>query len=115
MSAATADDPNLHVPCGAVVNAAGPYAHHVNQLLGGGASLPPLENEIHAKAMLSDVEGAVPSDAPMMIYEDNVTLPWSEEEAEVEVSAVKLEVMAVMVVLVFLTFLSLNLTQHLTR
>ena len=82
VSAATADDPNLHVPCGAVVNAAGPYAHHVNQLLGGGASLPPLENEIHAKAMLSDVEGAVPSDAPMMIYEDDVTLPWSEEEAE---------------------------------
>lgn len=49
----TPDDPAMHMPCAAVVNAAGPYAAAVNALLApaasAGGSLPPLENEVHAK------------------------------------------------------------------
>ena len=40
----------------------------------------PLENEIHAKAVLRDALGAVPMEAPMMIWEDEIDLGWSDEE-----------------------------------
>ena len=36
--------------------------------------------QVHAKAVLRDVEGAVPDDAPMMIWDDEVALGWSAEE-----------------------------------
>ena len=39
-----------------------------------------LENEIHAKAVLRDALGAVPMEAPMMIWEDEIDLGWSDEE-----------------------------------
>ena len=96
-----------HIRCGAVVNCAGPFAASVNTLLlgaagadevGGGAPTPPpgtpvttsaasaasgplpLENEVHAKAVLRDPVGAVPQEAPMMIFEDEVSLPWTPDE-----------------------------------
>ena len=79
----TPDEAARHIACGAVVNAAGPYARHVGELLTSAAAPPlPLENEVHAKVMLRDDQGAVPPEAPMMIYEDDVTLPWSDEEAD---------------------------------
>lgn len=74
------------LPCSAVVNCAGPFASAVNELLlasggGGGSQLRlPLRNEVHAKAMLRDDLRAVPPTAPMMIWNDEVALPWSEEE-----------------------------------
>ena len=82
-----------HVPCSIVVNCAGPFAAEVNAMLvrasggaaaRGGTSLPalPLENEIHAKAMLRDPHGAVPMEAPMMIWDDEIAIPWSAEERE---------------------------------
>ena len=83
----TADDAALHLPCAAVVNAAGPFASRVNAILAApsgtlASHLPPLENEVHAKAMLRDEHQAVPSEAPMMIFEDEVTISWEEEERE---------------------------------
>jgi len=84
----------MHVPCGAVVNCAGPFAHAVDRILrgrsGGNGSRSagggddgglPLENEIHAKAVLRDDRCAVPDGTPMVIWQDEVDLGWSEEEA----------------------------------
>ena len=42
--------------------------------------LSPLQ--VHAKAVLKDVEGAVPDEAPMMIWDDEIDLGWSEIERE---------------------------------
>ena len=38
--------------------------------------------QVHAKAVLKDVEGAVPDEAPMMIWDDEIDLGWSEIERE---------------------------------
>ncbi|MEK7702184.1 MAG: FAD-dependent oxidoreductase [candidate division NC10 bacterium] len=59
------------------VNAAGPFVQRVGRLLG--VELP-VFCERHAKVAFNDVLGAVPRDAPMMIWTDPVRLPWSEEE-----------------------------------
>ena len=37
---------------------------------------------MHAKAVLKDVEGAVPDEAPMMIWDDEIELGWSADEVE---------------------------------
>ncbi len=60
-----------------VVNAAGPFVKQVGRLLG--IELP-VFCERHAKFAFSDVLGAVPRHAPMLISADPVRLPWSEEE-----------------------------------
>ena len=59
------------------VNAAGPFVKHVGRLLG--VELP-VFCERHAKVAFDDILGAVPRDAPMLIWTDPVRLPWSEEE-----------------------------------
>ena len=62
---------HTHFQCAAVVNAAGPYAKVVDGRMRGaaggatGAGLP-VENEVHAKAILRDSRLAVPADAPMV-------------------------------------------------
>jgi hypothetical protein len=38
--------------------------------------------QVHAKAVLKDVEGAVPDEAPMMIWDDEIELGWSADERE---------------------------------
>ena len=38
--------------------------------------------QVHAKAVLKDVEGAVPDEAPMMIWDDEIELGWSSDEIE---------------------------------
>lgn len=38
--------------------------------------------QVHAKAVLKDVEGAVPDEAPMMIWDDEIDLGWSSDEKE---------------------------------
>jgi sarcosine oxidase subunit beta len=89
----TPQDPALHIACGAVVNCAGPFASATSELMlrtahGPSASTaavaapPPLVNEIHAKAILRDLAEAVPPEAPMTIFEDEVVLEWSDEEKE---------------------------------
>ena len=36
--------------------------------------------QVHAKAVLKDVEGAVPDEAPMMIWDDEIDLSLSSDE-----------------------------------
>jgi glycine/D-amino acid oxidase-like deaminating enzyme len=73
----------IHLASGAIidtrcfVNAAGPYLNHVSRLL---AVELPVINELHLKIALKDVLGVVPRDAPLMIWLDPQTLPWSAEE-----------------------------------
>lgn len=59
------------------VNAGGPFVKHVGRLLR--VELP-VFCERHAKVAFNDVLGAVPREAPMLIWADPVRLPWSEEE-----------------------------------
>mmetsp|Transcript_10350 Transcript_10350/g.34260 ORF Transcript_10350/g.34260 Transcript_10350/m.34260 type:complete len:527 (-) Transcript_10350:212-1792(-) len=88
----------LIVRCSAVVNAAGPYAGVVDDIMRAAVTpfsssgLPsssglnyrsgamPLANEVHAKAILRDSRLAVPADAPMVVWSDPFRLPWSEED-----------------------------------
>ena len=59
------------------VNAAGPFAKDVGQLLG--VELP-VFCERHAKVAFHDVHGLVPRAAPMLIWADPLRLPWTDEE-----------------------------------
>src|SRR5262249_17673744 len=61
------------------VNAAGPFVKRVGRLLG--LELP-VFSERHAKVAFNDVLGAVPRWAPMTIWNDPITLPWSDDERE---------------------------------
>lgn len=64
------------------VDAAGPFVGRVARLLG--VELP-VFCERHAKVALDDARGAVPREAPMVIWTDPVRLPWAgEERAELE-------------------------------
>jgi len=59
------------------VNAAGPFMKEVGQM--AGVNLP-VFSELHLKISFKDHLGAVPRDAPMLIWTDPQLLPWSEEE-----------------------------------
>ncbi len=59
------------------VNAAGPFVGRVARLLG--VDLP-VFCERHAKVAFHDTLGAMPREAPMVIWTDPVRLPWSAEE-----------------------------------
>lgn len=59
------------------INAAGPYLKEVGKLLG--ADLP-VFTELHLKAAVKDSLGVVGRDAPLLIWNDSQTLPWSEDE-----------------------------------
>ncbi len=59
------------------VNAAGPFARRVAELLG--CDLP-VECELHVKASFGDPLGAMPRSAPLLILSDPQRLDWSEEE-----------------------------------
>ncbi len=61
------------------VNAAGPFALAVTQLFG--LELP-ISLEGHVKISFSDPRRAVPRDAPLVIWNDAVRLPWSPEERD---------------------------------
>jgi len=61
------------------INAAGPYLKEVGKLLG--VDLP-VFNELHLKASIKDSLGAVGRDAPLLIWNDAQTLPWSANERE---------------------------------
>ena len=68
-----------HVQTRVFVNAAGPLVDRVGRLLG--VELP-IFNELHGKVAINDPLGVVPRDAPLLIWSDPVTLPWSEEEGD---------------------------------
>ncbi|HWQ16188.1 MAG TPA: FAD-dependent oxidoreductase [Roseiflexaceae bacterium] len=65
------------VRAGCFVNAAGPMVRQVGRMLG--AELP-VFSERHLKLAFEDRLGAIPRDAPLLIWADPVNLPWSEEE-----------------------------------
>jgi glycine/D-amino acid oxidase-like deaminating enzyme len=61
------------------INAAGPLVGRVGQMLG--VELP-VFNELHGKVAINDPLSIVPRDAPLMVWSDPLTLPWSDEERE---------------------------------
>jgi len=60
-----------------VINAAGPLVRKVGLMMG--VDLP-VFSELHLKMAFKDPLGAVPRNAPMLIWTDPLVLSWSEEE-----------------------------------
>ncbi len=67
----------IHTPL--FVNAAGPYLKEVGKML---AVDIPVITELHLKAAIRDTFGVVGRDAPLLIWNDPQSLPWTEEERE---------------------------------
>ncbi|MEW6734734.1 MAG: FAD-dependent oxidoreductase [Acidobacteriota bacterium] len=65
------------LPVGAFVIAAGPYLKPVGALLGLDI---PVFNELHGKIAFKDHLGITPANVPLMIWDDPVTLSWTEAE-----------------------------------
>jgi len=61
------------------INAAGPYLKGVGAFLGEDL---PVHTELHLKAVIKDTLGVVGRDAPLLIWDDEQTLPWENEERE---------------------------------
>jgi glycine/D-amino acid oxidase-like deaminating enzyme len=61
------------------VIAAGPLLKEVGAMVGVDF---PVFNELHGKIAFEDGRGVVPRDAPLMIWNDPVGLPWTGEERE---------------------------------
>ena len=59
------------------INAAGPFVKEVAQLVG--VDLP-IVNELHVKIALKDYLGIVPRHAPLLIWNDPLCLPWTDDE-----------------------------------
>ena len=75
---ATADgEETLSTPT--FVDAAGPLAGEVAALLG--VDLP-IFSELHLKLAFEERLGVIPRTAPLVIWEDEQVLPWSDEERE---------------------------------
>ncbi len=74
------------------INAAGPLLKHMGQMLDVDI---PVYNELHGKIAFEDPLGVIPRDAPLMIWNDPIILPWSDAEkaelAEFEETAWLLE------------------------
>ena len=65
------------VECPVFINAAGPHLKEVGNL--PGADLP-VHTELHLKMAIKDPLGAVGRDAPLLIWDDEQTLPWEADE-----------------------------------
>ncbi|MFO7539281.1 MAG: FAD-binding oxidoreductase [Chloroflexota bacterium] len=65
------------IDCPIFVNAAGPLVNEVAALLG--LDLP-IFSELHLKLSFKDHLGVLPHTAPLLIWEDDQKLPWSDEE-----------------------------------
>jgi glycine/D-amino acid oxidase-like deaminating enzyme len=61
------------------INAAGPLVNEVGAMIG--VDLP-VFSEVHRKISISDSLGALPRNAPMLIWEDPQLLDWSEDELD---------------------------------
>lgn len=72
-----ADGRQIQTTC--FVNAAGPFLKPVGRLLG--VELP-VYTELHLKVAMHDPLGAVPREAPLLIWTDAQKLPWTAEECE---------------------------------
>ena len=67
------------IATGTFVNAAGPYIKDIGAMIG--VDLP-VFNELHGKISFNDTKGIIPRHVPLMIWNDPVFLPWSDEERE---------------------------------
>ena len=70
-------DTGDQVECEAFVNAAGPHFREVGHFCGLDI---PVEAELHLKLAFEDPHGVVPRDAPLLIWNDPLQLPWEQEE-----------------------------------
>ncbi len=70
-------DVPAQISTGCFVNAAGPELAAVGQMLG--LELPVFA-ELHIKLAFNDHRGAIPREAPLLIWADPTALPWSPEE-----------------------------------
>lgn len=78
------------ISCSTFVNATGPAIAAVDRLLpwdeSSGVAIEkrvPIVNEVHAKVIFRDTLGVVPRDAPMLIWDDEQLLNYTEEEREI--------------------------------
>lgn len=62
------------------VNAAGPFLKQIGELQN--IDLP-VYSELHLKVSVRDHQGAIPRHAPLLIWTDRQTLPWSAEEISI--------------------------------
>ncbi len=69
----------ITVESGRFVNAAGPNQKEVGQMFG--VDLP-VKCELHHKISFDDHLGVVPRHVPMMLWENEVVLPWTDEERD---------------------------------
>lgn len=58
----------------------GPALRNLHSLIDNMPAPLPLKNEIHARVIINDVNGVVPRDAPLMLYDDDVVLDWSDDQ-----------------------------------
>jgi len=67
------------IPTRVFVIAAGPLQKNVGRMIG--VELP-VVSELHLKVMLNDPRRVIPRDMGLLIWNDPVTLPWSDDEKE---------------------------------
>lgn len=72
-----ADSGRATISTHSFVNAAGPFLKDVGRMVG--VELP-VFSELHLKIAFNDHLGVVPREAPLLIWTDPTTLPWSDEE-----------------------------------
>ena len=65
------------IDCPIFVNAAGPYLKQVGKMLGVEI---PVYTELHLKVAFKDPLGVVGRDAPLLIWDDEQSLPWTDDE-----------------------------------
>lgn len=68
-----------HIDCPIFVNAAGPYLKQVGKMLGLEI---PVYTELHLKVAFKDPFGVIGRDAPLLIWDDAQSLPWTDDEHE---------------------------------
>jgi glycine/D-amino acid oxidase-like deaminating enzyme len=70
-------DDGTRIHTDVLVNAAGPFLKEVGEMIG--CNLP-VYCELHQKASIRDHLQIIPREAPLLIWMDSQTLPWSSEE-----------------------------------
>ena len=78
------DNGPLQISTRTFVIAAGPYLKQAGAMIGLDV---PVFNELHGKIAFNDPQGLISREAPLMIWNDPITLPWSEEERTVLVDS----------------------------
>jgi len=76
---ATSNGEAFQISTRTFVIAAGPLLKHVGAMIG--LDLP-VFNELHGKVVFNDSLGIVSRDVPLMIWNDPITLTWTQEERE---------------------------------